>query len=126
MTPWPLRDGMGLKAELCIGPSFLKTEVMFPRYQNSFQRVIGAHPTRFKVKMKNHKISVMVEKSCHVIRVEDCELQSSEVAELSSNKEEEDTKVFLGCKHAEIMRHRHACIVTVDSDVAINAIHFAS
>ena len=68
----------------------------------------------------------MVDESCHVICVDDSEVQSLEIAELSSNQEEVDTMVFLGCKHTEIMGHQHACIVTVDSDVAINAIHFAS
>ena len=67
----------------------------------------------------------MVEKSCRVFRVEYGEVQSSEIAELSSNQEEVDAKVFLDCKHAEIMGPQHVCIVTVTATLAY-AIHFAS
>ena len=67
----------------------------------------------------------MVEKICRVFRVEYGEVQSSEIAELSSNQEEVDAKVFLDCKHAEIMGPQHVCIVTVTATLAY-AIHFAS
>ena len=57
--------------------------------------------------------------------VQDGEVQSYEAGELFSNQEEADTKGFLCCKHAEVMGHQHACIVTVDSDIVIYAIYFA-
>ncbi|XP_057314196.1 uncharacterized protein LOC130655456 [Hydractinia symbiolongicarpus] len=49
-----------------------------------------------------------------------CEEESS----LENHQEEADTKVFLCCNHASVTGVDNACIVTVDSDIVIYAVHF--
>ena len=53
-------------------------------------------------------------------------VRKSNVAELSSNQEDADTKMFLGVKIAEEIGCTQATIFAVDSDVDILACYFAS
>lgn len=49
---------------------------------------------------------------------------SEENVSLTNKQEEADTKVFLCCVHARNLGLESACIETVDSDIAIYAVHF--
>ena len=77
------------------------------------------------MKIGNRCIYITVEEKCYAIWVGEQEVRSTEAEELFSNQEEADTKTILCCKHAELLRHRNVCIVTVDSDIAIYTIFFA-
>ena len=81
---------------------------------------------RFKLKIGNRCIYITVKEKCYAIWVGEHKFRCTEAEELFSNQEEADTKTILCCKHAELLGHRNVCIITVDSDIAIYTIFFAS
>ena len=82
-------------------------------------------PKRFETIISERVILVTVESECYQLRVTDSKVVSGRELSLCSNQEEADTKMFLCCQHAtQPDENVNICISTVDSDVAILAVHY--
>ena len=84
-----------------------------------------SHPTRYLEKLRNRQIFATLEERCFSIRIENGSIIMSEIEELKCSQEEADTKIFFCCQHASVLGFQKATIITVDSDVALYAIHFS-
>ena len=82
-------------------------------------------PKCFETIISERVIFVTVESECYQLRVTDSKVVSRRELSLCSKQEEADTKMFLCCQHAtQPDENVNICISTVDSDVAILAVHY--
>ena len=79
-----------------------------------------------RVLLSNRELYVTYEAEAFCIRTIGMQVQKVVVPELLSEPEEADTKMFLCAQFASTLDFQSVKIITVDSDLAILALYFAS